>query len=60
MFLGNGGYDQLNQAHDYSQNYASASSQPGYNTNGYSQYSQPSYTQPTEYDNNQGYSQDYK
>lgn len=50
----------MNQVHDYSQNYAPASSQSGYNTNGYSQYSQQSYPQPTEYDHNQGYSQDYK
>lgn len=58
--IGNGGYDQMNQVHDYSQNYAPASSQSGYNTNGYSQYSQQSYPQPSEYDHNQGYSQDYK
>lgn len=50
----------MNQVHDYSQNYAPASSQSGYNANGYSQYSQQSYPQPSEYDQNQGYSQDYK
>lgn len=56
--IGNGGYDQL---HDYSQNYGPPSSQPGYNSNGYTQYQQQqSYPQTTEYDQNLGYSQDYK
>ncbi|XP_055309186.1 basic salivary proline-rich protein 2 isoform X2 [Sitodiplosis mosellana] len=56
---GNGGYDQMNQIHDYSQNYAPPPSQSGYNTNGYSQYPQQSYPQTSEYDQGQGYSQDY-
>lgn len=60
QFSGNGGYDQMNQIHDYSQSYAPPSSQSGYNANGYSQYSQQNYSQTTEYDQNHGYSQDYK
>lgn len=56
---GNGGYDQINPMHDYSQNYTSTPNQPGYNTNGYSQYTQP-YSQQVEYDHSQGYSQEYK
>lgn len=56
---GNGGYDQMNPMHDYSQNYANASNQPGYNTNGYSQYAQ-TYSQQVEYDHSQGYSHEYK
>lgn len=57
MISGNSGYDQLN---DYSQNYGPSSSQPGYNSNGYTQYQQQSYQHTTEYDQNIGYSQDYK
>lgn len=60
IFSGNSGYDQMNQIHDYSQNYAPPQSQSGYNTNGYSQYPQQSYPQTSEYDQGQGYSQDYK
>lgn len=60
LFSGNSGYDQMSQIHDYSQNYAQPPSQSGYNTNGYSQYPQQSYPQTSEYDQGQGYSQDYK
>ncbi|XP_031630869.1 basic salivary proline-rich protein 2-like isoform X1 [Contarinia nasturtii] len=56
---GNGGYDQMGQIHDYSQNYVPPPSQSAYSTNGYSQYPQQSYPQTSEYDQSQGYSQDY-
>lgn len=56
---GSGGYDQSAQSMDqYSQGYGTQA-QSNYNANGYSQYQQ-GYSQPSEYDQSQQYTQDYK
>lgn len=56
----NGNYDQSAHPPDqYAQNYNA----PGFNSNGYTDgtaYSQPGYQQPSDYDQHQQYSQDYK
>lgn len=54
------GYDQTNQQIDYTQNYGQTA-QTGYNANGYTQtYPAQNYAQPTEYDQSQQYTQDYR